>query len=241
MNQSNLNTAEIDKFETLSLEWWDPKGKLRTLHTINPVRLRYIEQSVALNGKSVLDIGCGGGLLSEAMAEKGAEVTGLDASKVTIEIAKEHQRSTAEGGNPEPVDYLTGTAEEYAQQCVSQYDVITCMELLEHVPDPSSLISCCATMLKPGGHIFLATINRNLKSYASAVLGAEYLLGLLPKGTHDYSGFIRPAELCAWLRDSGFSVVDISGMTYVPGIDLCTLTNQPDVNYLLHAELTRSD
>ena len=237
MENLNLDSTEIDKFDALYEEWWNPVGKLKTLHTLNPIRLGYVRQSVNLSGKDVLDIGCGGGLLTEAMAKEGANVTGLDASKLAIEVANEHQKKELLAENYLPVVYHHGTAEEFSRENISQFDVITCMELLEHVPDPTSLLASCAIMLKPQGHIFLSTINRNIKSYTAAILSAEYLLGLLPKGTHDYKSFIRPSELSTWLRHSNFKVLDISGMTYIPGIEECKLTNSPDVNYLQHAQL----
>lgn len=237
MNHANVDNSEIDKFDSLADEWWDPEGQLKTLHSINPVRLNYIHRAVPLSGKAVLDIGCGGGILSQAMAEIGADVTGLDASPVAIEIAKQHQQSLERENNVLDVCYIAGTAEEFSEKNTAQFDVITCMELLEHVPEPATLISACANMLKPQGHIFLATINRNIKSYAATILAAEYLLGLLPKGTHDYKSFIRPAELSACLRQSGFQINDISGMSYIPGVEYCSLINRPDVNYLMHAQL----
>ncbi len=240
MENLNLDAAEIGKFDALSGEWWDARGKLKTLHALNPARLAYIKQRIELAGKSVLDVGCGGGLLSEAMAAERARVTGLDASRTAIEVAKAHQRNTADNPdkqNSPPVAYHHGTAEKFAAEHRARFEVITCMELLEHVPDPAALIACCAGMLRPQGHLFLSTLNRNLKSYMTAILAAEYLLRLLPKGTHDYKNFIRPAELCAWLRQAGFEVVDISGMAYIPGLEQCTLISDPAVNYLLYARL----
>lgn len=240
MKTMNLDEEEIDKFDALAREWWDPNGKLKTLHALNPVRLAYIKQAIKLSGSTVLDIGCGGGLLTEAMAAEHAEVSGLDASQIAIDVANLHQQPGPDRQHRHDslgIAYHHGTAEEFSQDNIAQFDVLTCMELLEHVPDPASLIASCASMLKPQGHIFLSTLNRNLKSYVAAILAAEYLLKLLPKGTHDYQRFIRPSELCAWLRHADFKVLDISGMTYIPGIEQCTLSNTPEINYLLHAQL----
>ena len=231
-NTANIDSRELDKFDSLAKEWWDPHGKLKTLHHINPVRLRYIDNAAALAGKSVLDLGCGGGLLAEAMTEKGARVTGLDASNTSIEVARWHQRQTGK-----EIEYVVNTAEQFAQHKQTAFDVITCMELLEHVPDVESLISACSKMLKPGGHLILSTINRNLKAYITTVLGAEYLLGLLPKGTHEYKKFVRPSELDQWLRKAGLSILDIAGMCYIPVINVCTITDNPATNYIMHAQL----
>jgi len=226
----NIDTNELYKFEVLANDWWDPEGDLKTLHIINPLRLHYINESAPIANRKVLDLGCGGGLLTEAMAASGAIVTGLDANESAIEVAREHARLSRS-----PVDYIVATAEQYAQEGKETYDVITCMELLEHVPDPESLLRACATLLKPGGDLILATLNRNAKSYAAAILAAEYMLGLLPKGTHDYAKFIKPSELARSLRKLDFSVMDISGMHYLPIADHCILNNDPAVNYLLHA------
>ena len=228
----NVNVNEIDKFETLIDEWWDPNGKLRTLHHINPIRLAYIDKAVDLEGKKVLDIGCGGGILTEAMAEKNAMVSGLDASAAIIDAAIQHQKYTEKN-----INYHSAAAEQFSQDNNQTFDVITCMELLEHIPDVQSLLHACANMLRPDGHIILSTINRTMKSYISAILAAEYLLQLLPKGTHDYSKFIKPSELSHWLRQSGFTILDLAGMNYVPGINYCAITDSPSVNYLIHARL----
>ena len=232
----NLNPAEIDKFDVLAGEWWRPHGKLKTLHALNPLRLAYIKQAISLSGKTVLDVGCGGGLLTEAMAAEQANVSGLDASQTAIDVANAHQQNSSARQDSLSITYHQGSAEEFSPDNIARFDVITCMELLEHVPDPASLIASCAVMLKPEGHIFLSTLNRNIKSYVAAILTAEYLLGLLPRGTHDYKDFIRPAELCAWLRHAHFRIIDISGISYIPGIEQCKLTNKPDINYLLHAQ-----
>lgn len=227
----NLDPAEINKFEQLADDWWDPTGNLKTLHVINPVRLNYIRDRTSLSDRSVLDIGCGGGLLTEALARCGAEVTGLDANESAILVARQH----AEDENLR-INYLHDTVESFSQKSSEQFDIITCMELLEHVPDPSALVQSCSGLLKKGGNLFLATINRNAKAYTTVILGAEYLLGLLPRGTHDYAKFIKPSELSEWLRKSGFQVSDISGMHYIPLADRCILNSDPSVNYLMHAQ-----
>jgi 2-polyprenyl-6-hydroxyphenyl methylase/3-demethylubiquinone-9 3-methyltransferase len=228
----NVNPAELVKFEALAADWWDPKGRLRTLHIINPVRLKYIKTEVDLKNKSVLDIGCGGGLLCEAMAREGARVTGLDASALSISIASEHRTQAGLG-----IDYHRGTIEEFAAAATRQYDVITCMEMLEHVPDPPAVLAAAGKLLRPGGHIFLSTLNRTIKAYAGAVLAAEYLLGILPRETHNYAQFIRPSELSGWLRAAGFTLSDISGMSYLPLLDHAALTADTSINYLVHARL----
>lgn len=232
--QDNVNPDELDKFRRLALEWWDTGGPMRTLHDINPVRLAYISDNAPLEGRRVLDVGCGGGILTEGLARLGARVQGLDAGEEVIQAAAEHARQ-----NGLDIEYRAGTLEDFAAENQESYDVVTCMELLEHVPDPEQLLHACGRVLAPGGRLFAATINRNLKSYLSAIVGAERLFGLLPEGTHDYACFIRPSELGCWLRGAGFNVLGISGMLYVPGIRYCALTNNPGVNYLLHARLAR--
>lgn len=226
----NLDQSEISKFDSLAGDWWEPDGVLKTLHAINPVRLRYIANAVMLNGKSVLDIGCGGGLLSEALARAGAKVTGIDPSEASINAAKAHRHDLNIG-------YHVSSAEDFAEVGGEKFDIVTCMELLEHVPDPEVLLAAAAKLLKPSGHLFLATINRSLLSYLTAVLAAEYLFGLLPKETHDYAKFIRPSELCAWLRKTGFIILDISGMGYIPGANVAFMANTTAVNYLIHAQI----
>ena len=226
----NIDADELQKFTVLADDWWDPDGSLKTLHVINPLRLKYIDDAVSIYDRRVLDLGCGGGLLTEAMAALGAIVTGLDANESVIEIAREHAQISRSR-----VDYIVASAEQHADDCKGTYDLITCMELLEHIPDPASLLSACATMLKPGGDLILATLNRNARSYASAILTAEYLMGLLPKGTHDYAKFIKPSEIARWLRKLDFKVMDISGMHYLPVANHCVLNKDPSVNYLLHA------
>lgn len=235
MNQPNENTdtRELEKFASLESEWWDPRGRLRTLHHINPVRLQYIDQRIGLRGKKVLDLGCGGGVLSEAMARTGAAVTGIDANESAISAAVDHGRS-----EDLSIKYYASTAEDFAGTHAGAFDAVICMELLEHVPDVPSLLDACACLLRPQGDLVMSTINRNARSYAAVVLTAEYLLDLLPRGTHDYSRFIRPSELAAWMRPAGFTLRDIAGMHYIPGLDTAILSRRPDVNYLAHAVLT---
>ena len=231
-HQDNVNPDEVEKFERLAHDWWDATGPMKTLHHINPVRLAYISNRVALEGRPVLDIGCGGGILTEALARMGASVTGLDAGGEVIRVAARHAEE-----NGLKIAYTAADMEEFAAGNAGCFDVVTCMELLEHVPDPEELLRACARALAPGGHLFLATINRTLRSYLGAVIGAERLLRLLPKGTHDYAGFIRPSELERWLRKAGFETLDLRGMLYVPVLRYCALIDDPGVNYLLHARL----
>ena len=232
-HQDNINPDEVDKFSQLAHDWWDSGGPLQTLHDINPIRLNYITDNVLLDGRRVLDIGCGGGILTEALARAGAQVQGLDAGEAVIRVARQHARE-----NSLKIEYSTARLEDFAADNSDHFDILTCMELLEHVPDPEALLLTCARLLRPGGHLILATINRNLKSYLGAVIGAERLFGLLARGTHDYAGFIRPSELERWLRKANFKVTDIRGMLYIPGLRYCSLTNDPGINYLLHAQLT---
>ncbi|MCY4362304.1 MAG: bifunctional 2-polyprenyl-6-hydroxyphenol methylase/3-demethylubiquinol 3-O-methyltransferase UbiG [Gammaproteobacteria bacterium] len=231
-HQENINQDEVDKFNRLANDWWDSNGPLRTLHDINPARLNYITGKVALKGRRVLDVGCGGGVLTEALARGGARVQGLDASDDVVRVARQHARE-----NSLEIDYIAGKLEDFASENPDCFDVLTCMELLEHVPDPGALLQTCARLLRPGGDLILSTINRNLKSYLSTIIGAERVFGLLPEGTHDYGAFIRPSELDRWLRTAHFNVMDIRGMLYLPGLRYCALTNDPGVNYLVHARL----
>ena len=226
----NVDAAEKAKFDSLASEWWDPKGQFRILHDINPLRLQYIEQHISLTNRNVLDIGCGGGLLTEAMAKQGARVTGLDISETLLDTARQHSQHTGL-----QITYNNATAEGYADNYARSFDVITCMEMLEHVPDPESVIKACTELIKPGGQVFFSTINRTLKSYLFAILGAEYLLGLLPVGTHDYSRFIRPSELTSWCHNYGLSVTEIAGISYLPIFNRFTINKHPDINYLIHA------
>ena len=233
MTHHNVDPTEISKFEELAARWWDPHSEFKPLHEINPLRLGYIEEHAGgLAGKKVLDVGCGGGILAESMAAKGARVTGIDMGESNLEVAKLH---LLESGLD--VDYRQVPAEKLAKEKPGHFDVVTCMEMLEHVPDPGSVIRACATLVEPGGQVFFSTINRNPKSYLFAIVGAEYLLHLLPKGTHDYSRFIRPSELDRWIRESRLETRDITGMTYNPFTRVYRLDpGNVDVNYLVTTE-----
>ena len=227
----NADPAELAKFGELAHRWWDPQGEFRPLHDLNPLRLGWIDGLAGLAGKRVLDIGCGGGILSEAMARLGASVTGIDLSEKPLKVAQLH---LLESGLS--VDYQLFSAEEFSVLHSGEFDAITCMELLEHVPDPASTVAACARLVKPGGHVFFSTINRNPKSYLFAVIGAEYLLKMLPKGTHDYARFIKPSELSRWCRGAGLEPVELKGMTYNPLLKSYSLNQNTDVNYMLVAE-----
>lgn len=229
--QHNVDINEINKFEALASRWWDPESEFKPLHEINPLRLDYIDHRAQLKGKQVLDIGCGGGILSESMVQRGAKVTGIDMGEAPLAVARLHQHESGV-----KVDYQQCTAEALAQQHAGKYDVITCMEMLEHVPDPASVIMACATLIKPGGHIFLSTINRNPKSFLFAIVGAEYLLQLLPKGTHEYKKFIRPSELESWVRSADLNVRELTGMSYNPFTKRYSLGYDIGVNYLMHCQ-----
>jgi 2-polyprenyl-6-hydroxyphenyl methylase/3-demethylubiquinone-9 3-methyltransferase len=220
----NADPAELEKFGRLASRWWDPQGEFRPLHEINPLRLGWIEGHVPLAGKNVLDVGCGGGILTEAMARSGARVTGIDLSEKALRVAELHLLESKLD-----IRYEKSSVEDYR----GTFDVVTCMELIEHVPDQGSLVAACARLVRPGGHVFFSTINRNLKSYLFAVVGAEYVLGLLPKGTHDYQRFVKPSELAAWCRASGLSSEELIGMTYNPLTRRYSLGRDCDVNYLL--------
>ena len=228
---ANADPVELEKFNALAADWWDPRGQSAPLHHINPARLRYIQQHAgSLAGQRVLDIGCGGGILSEAMARAGAQVTALDLSDAALEVAQQHAESA--GLN---IDYRLQAAEDHALEAAGGYDIVTCLEMLEHVPDPGSVITACATLAKPGGQLVFSTINRNPKAFALAIFGAEYALGLVPKGTHEYSKFIRPSELDDWLRSAGLQTKNISGLQYNPLTKHARVGGKPDVNYLLYA------
>jgi len=225
---ANADPAELAKFSELAHRWWDPAGEFRPLHELNPLRLAWLAGHAPLAGKDVLDVGCGGGILAEAMAQQGARVTGIDLAEKPLRVAQLHLlESRLE------IDYQLASAEDYAGSHAEGFDVLTCMEMLEHVPDPASAVAACARLLKPGGRAFFSTINRNPKAYALAVIGAEYVLKLLPKGTHDYARFIRPSELARWCRDAGLREVELIGMTYNPLTRRYRLGPDCDVNYLL--------
>ncbi|MGD2137332.1 MAG: bifunctional 2-polyprenyl-6-hydroxyphenol methylase/3-demethylubiquinol 3-O-methyltransferase UbiG [Gammaproteobacteria bacterium] len=223
----NVDREEIAKFEKLANRWWDPNSEFKPLHDINPLRLDYIDRLAGLAGKQVIDVGCGGGLLAESMAARGAHVTGIDMGKAPLSVARLHQH---ESGHD--IDYRRATAEQVAADNPGGFDIVTCMELLEHVPDPAATISACATLIRDDGCIFLSTINRNPKAYLYAVIGAEYLLKLLPRGTHDYSRFIRPSEMEGWARAAGLQLCDLTGLNYNPLTREYRLGRDVSVNYL---------
>lgn len=224
----NADPAEIQKFSDLAHRWWDPSSEFRPLHEINPLRLEWINQRVPLSSKNVIDVGCGGGILAESMAKKGAIVTGIDLSEKALKVADLHGLESGVS-----VRYKNIPAEEMAEAEAGQYDVVTCMEMLEHVPDPSSIIRACTKLLKPGGHVFFSTLNRNVKSYLFAILGAEYVLQLLPKGTHDYAKFITPAELSQDVRNAGLELNAMKGLSYNPLTKIYSLNNDTSVNYMI--------
>jgi 2-polyprenyl-6-hydroxyphenyl methylase/3-demethylubiquinone-9 3-methyltransferase len=226
----NVDRREIEKFEGLAERWWDPEGDFKPLHDINPARLTYISERVDLDGARVLDIGCGGGILAESMAASGAQVSAIDMAEAPLAVARIHQLKSGVD-----IDYRHSTAEQEATDAPGAYDLVTCLEMLEHVPDPASVIAACARLVRPGGQVFFSTINRNPKSFLMAIVGAEYVLRLLPKGTHEYEKLIRPAELCAWARRADLSVEDIVGMHYNPFTRTWTLGGSVHVNYLVHA------
>ncbi len=226
----NIDQQELDKFAALASRWWDPEGDLKTLHQINPLRLQFITSKTPLSGKTVIDIGCGGGILSESLAQAGATVTGIDMNQSLVDAAKLHQ---FESGTQ--VEYLRITAEQIAAERPEQYDIVTCLEMLEHVPDPAAIVKACSALVKPGGHIFFSTINRNPKAYLFAIIGAEYLLKMLPKNTHDYRKFIRPSELGAWSRQAGMLPAAMAGLHYHPLNKTFSMNDDISVNYLLHA------
>ncbi|MEF8699961.1 MAG: bifunctional 2-polyprenyl-6-hydroxyphenol methylase/3-demethylubiquinol 3-O-methyltransferase UbiG [Candidatus Accumulibacter sp. UW20] len=225
----NADHSELEKFSQLAHRWWDPDSDFKPLHDINPLRLDWIDGLCQLAGKRVLDVGCGGGLLAEAMCERGATVTGIDLSDQALSVARLH---LLESGRA--VDYRKIAAEELAAEAGSSYDVVTCMEMLEHVPEPASSIAACAALVRPGGHVFFSTINRNPKAYLLAIIGAEYVLQMLPRGTHDYARFIKPSELACWARQVGLEAGELRGMSYNPLTRRYALGRDSDVNYLLH-------
>ncbi len=227
--QTNVDPAEVAKFEALASSWWDPEGGSKPLHQLNPLRLSYIQERCELNNKHIIDVGCGGGILSEALAKNGGHVTGIDMGKMPLDIATLHAIEAEL-----TIDYQQITAEEKAQQSAGQYNAVTCMEMLEHVPDPVSIINACSQLVKPGGDLFFSTLNRHPKAYLVAVLGAEYIMNMLPKGTHDYQRFIRPSEMASWCRQAGLDVIDITGMSYNPLNKTFKLTDDVKVNYLMH-------
>ena len=226
---SNVDQAELDKFSALASRWWDPNSEFKPLHAINPLRLNWIKGLVGgLQGKKVLDVGCGGGILAESMALAGAEVTGIDLADKSLKVAQLHGLESGV-----PVTYRNISAEDLAAEQPAQFDVVTCMEMLEHVPDPASVVHACAKLCKPGGTLFFSTLNRNPKSYLFAIIGAEYILKLLPKGTHEYSKFIKPSELAAFTRNAGLEMNGIKGLSYNPLTQVYSLSDDVDVNYMI--------
>lgn len=224
----NVDPLEIRKFSENAHRWWDPNSEFKPLHDLNPLRLDYIDRKASISGKRVLDIGCGGGILSEAMARRGAAVTGIDLNEKALKVARLHMLESQV-----KVDYQLSSAEAFSAQHPAEYDVITCLEMLEHVPDPASVVSAAALLVRPGGWLFFSTLNRNPKSYLLAVLGAEYVLGMLPRGTHDYAKFIKPSELARFCRAAGLEVDEVRGIHYHPLTQTFSLADSPDVNYLL--------
>ncbi|UCV10606.1 bifunctional 2-polyprenyl-6-hydroxyphenol methylase/3-demethylubiquinol 3-O-methyltransferase UbiG [Dechloromonas denitrificans] len=224
----NADPAELDKFGELAHRWWDPNSEFKPLHDINPLRLDWINRNVGLSGKKVLDVGCGGGLLSEGMARMGADVIGIDLSEKPLGVARLHLLETGQ-----KVDYRKIAVEQLAEEMPGAFDAVTCLEMLEHVPNPSSVVSACARLVKPGGQVFFSTLNRNPKSYLFAVLGAEYILKMLPKGTHDYAKFIKPSELARWAKQTGLEPDEMLGMSYNPLLKEYSLGQDTSVNYLL--------
>ena len=227
---TNIDPREVQKFSDLAHRWWDPNSEFKPLHDINPLRLDYISQRVDLPAARVLDVGCGGGLLSEGMATLGADVTGIDLSDKALGVARLHLLESGQRAT-----YRKIAAEDLADESPETFDVVTCLEMLEHVPDPSRTVTACARLAKPGAHLFFSTLNRNPKSYLFAVIGAEYLLQLLPKGTHDYAKFIKPSELARWCAASGLDICEIIGMSYNPLTKRYWLGRDTDVNYMVHA------
>ena len=229
---ANVDAGEIAKFERMANRWWDPQGDFKPLHQMNPVRANYIDLKARVAEKKLLDIGCGGGLLTEAMAQRGALVTGIDMGEAPLEVARLHAESSGL-----TIDYRRTTAEQLAAEAPEQFDVVTCLEMLEHVPDPAQVINACFALVKPGGHVFFSTLNRTPKAYLMAVLGAEYVLRWLPRGTHEYKKFIRPSELAAWSREAGLQVRDIAGIVYNPfNQSFRTVVGDVDVNYIMYLQ-----
>ena len=225
----NVDAAEVARFQSAASRWWDPDGEMRPLHDLNPVRLAYVERTGPLAGRTIVDVGCGGGLLSEAMARQGAQVVGLDMADELLHVARLH---ALESGIE--IDYRHEPAEQHALRHAGRYDVVTCMEMLEHVPDPAAVVEALAALARPGGHVFVSTLNRTPKAYLMAILGAEYVLRLLPTGTHTYEKFIRPSELAGWAREAGLVVADIAGLQYDPFTRAARLDDDAAVNYLMH-------
>lgn len=229
IEMSNVDQTEIAKFESIADKWWDPDGEFKPLHDINPLRLNYINERTALAGMAVLDVGCGGGILSEGLTYRGAQVTGIDMGAANLDVAQAHAAQ-----HQLDIDYRHISVEDLAAEMPNHFDVVTCMEMLEHVPDPGAIVQACAALTKPGGHVFFSTINRNPKAYVMAIVGAEYVMKLVPKGTHEYLKFIKPSELSAWSRQAGLNVRNVSGMSVNPLSMHFKITKDVDVNYFVH-------
>ena len=227
---TNVDAKEIGHFDGLAASWWDPKGEMGPLHALNPPRVRFIEQACGgLKNKRALDVGCGGGILTEALAAKGAQATGIDMAQAALDVARQHAQKSGLS-----IEYRVSAAEALAGEHAGMFDLVCCLEMLEHVPDPASVVQACAQLVKPGGDVVFSTINRNPKSFALAIVGAEYVMGLIPRGTHDYSKFIRPSELTQWCREAGLQAVQLRGLRYNPLLKSASLADDLDVNYLLH-------
>ncbi|MFC3153397.1 bifunctional 2-polyprenyl-6-hydroxyphenol methylase/3-demethylubiquinol 3-O-methyltransferase UbiG [Litoribrevibacter euphylliae] len=229
----NVDREEIAKFEALASRWWDPNSEFKPLHEINPLRLNFIDEKAPLNGKRVLDVGCGGGILAESMARRGADVTGIDMGEAPLSVAQLHALEMG----VDNVNYKQVPVEQLAEEQPQSFDIVTCMEMLEHVPDPSSVIQACARLVKPGGHVFFSTLNRNPKSFLFAIVGAEYILQMLPKGTHEFKKFIKPSELIRWTRQAQLKAHESVGLTYNPLTKDYKLSSDVDVNYMVHTTL----
>lgn len=230
---TNVDTQEIAKFEAVAERWWDRNGEFKPLHDINPLRLNYINERTPLAGKKILDVGCGGGILSEGLAFRGADVTGIDMGQAPLDVARAHAQTQNLA-----IDYRQIPVEQLAAEMPGTFDIITCMEMLEHVPDPASVVKACAALVKPGGHVFFSTLNRNPKAYLLAIVGAEYVLNMVPRGTHDYLKFIKPSELASWARENDLAVKDISGLSVNPLTHQFKVGKDADVNYFMHTQKT---